>query len=107
MPLSKDITSNIIALTGSWGMTAIAGLMQSVGFEIPAIAGDADLLTASTGFAASFLTVALGIRRIFEGWANSKLTIAAARKANAEAKAIELKNKQVEQKLANYGQTTM
>lgn len=103
---AKDITTNIIALTGSWGMTFIAGVMQNVGVEVPAIAGDADLLMGFSGFAASFMTIALGVKRILEGMANNKLIMADARKSNAEAKAIELSNKREELQLIKDGLIT-
>lgn len=104
---AKRITSNIIALTGSWVMTAIAGLMQEVGVEIPAIAGDTDLLTLVSGLAASSLTIALAVKRILEGWANMKLIKADARKSNAQAKTIELKNRREELQLIKDGLIAM
>lgn len=104
---TKNTISNIIALTGSWSMTAIAGLMQEVGVEVPAIAGEADLLTLVSGLAASSLTIALAVKRILEGWANMKLIKADARKSNAEARTIELKNKREELQLIKDGLITM
>ena len=101
MKTTSDITSNIIGLTGSWGTTLASSFLQNVGLPIPTEGGEVDLLTILSGLAASFLTIALGIKRISEGLAKAKLDKADARYRTAEAQRLELENQQAEQILAN------
>ena len=100
MKITKDITSNIIGLTGSWGTTLASSFLQNVGLPIPTEGGEVDLLTIISGLAASFLTIALGVKRISEGLAKAKMDRADARYRAAEAKKLELENQQAEQLLA-------
>lgn len=100
MKTTKNITSNIIGLTGSWGTTLASSFLQNVGLPIPTEGGEVDLLTIISGLAASFLTIALGIKRISEGLAKAQKDKADARYRVAEAKKLELENQQAEQLLA-------
>ena len=105
MKTTKNITSNIIGLTGSWGTTLASSFLQNVGLPIPTEGGEVDLLTIISGLAASFLTIALGVKRISEGLAKAQMDKADARYRAAEAKKLELENQQVEQLLATKNRT--
>ena len=100
MKTTSNITSNIIGLTGSWGTTLASSFLQNVGLPIPTEGGEVDLLTIISGLAASFLTIALGIKRISEGLAKAKLDTAEARYRTAEARKLELENQQAEKLFA-------